>query len=335
MGHSISIVLAVPEIDYEYGGTTVVLDRKTLKSSGVWYWIKKLFVLRRYLENGEFDLIIEGRFRSSWFREMIRELVVYRKQQLLYLVHSYKIKNYIFSSRHLVNLIYRNSSVFVAVSEGIKNRIESQFEQLKVFRIYNTFVLPEFVSDEKKIKKVLPENYILFYGRIVDEVKNISFLLNGYEKSILREKGVKLIILGSGPDKGLIQAKVDELKLNSFVIFEDYIKNPFWVVQKALFSVLTSNYEGFPMVLVESLTLGTPVVAVDCKSGPSEVIETGYNGILSPLHNEEKFVTALNKMMLDKDFYHVCKKNAQESVAKFNESTYRVAWGNLLKKITV
>jgi glycosyltransferase involved in cell wall biosynthesis len=44
--------------------------------------------------------------------------------------------------------------------------------------------------------------------------------------------------------------------------------NPFDIVQNARFTVLTSHYEGFPMSIVESLALGTPVVAVDCNSGP-------------------------------------------------------------------
>jgi glycosyltransferase involved in cell wall biosynthesis len=48
--------------------------------------------------------------------------------------------------------------------------------------------------------------------------------------------------------------------------------NPFDIVQNARFTVLTSHYEGFPMSMVESLALGTPVVTVDCNSGPREIV---------------------------------------------------------------
>jgi glycosyltransferase involved in cell wall biosynthesis len=61
--------------------------------------------------------------------------------------------------------------------------------------------------------------------------------------------------------------------------------NPFDIVQNARFTVLTSHYEGFPMSMVESLALGTPVVAVDCNSGPREIVIDEYNGLLVENYN--------------------------------------------------
>jgi glycosyltransferase involved in cell wall biosynthesis len=56
-------------------------------------------------------------------------------------------------------------------------------------------------------------------------------------------------------------------------------------VQNARFTVLTSHYEGFPMSMVESLALGTPVVTVDCNSGPREIVIDEYNGLLVENYN--------------------------------------------------
>jgi glycosyltransferase involved in cell wall biosynthesis len=55
-------------------------------------------------------------------------------------------------------------------------------------------------------------------------------------------------------------------------------------VQNARFTVLTSHYEGFPMSMVESLALGTPVF-VDCNSGPREIVIDEYNGLLVENYN--------------------------------------------------
>ncbi len=60
----------------------------------------------------------------------------------------------------------------------------------------------------------------------------------------------------------------------------DYQPEPFPFVKQALFTVLSSNYEGFPMSIIESLACGTPLVSVDCPSGPSEIIEHNVNGLL-------------------------------------------------------
>jgi glycosyltransferase involved in cell wall biosynthesis len=66
--------------------------------------------------------------------------------------------------------------------------------------------------------------------------------------------------MGDGPDLNKIQ---DSIKgLDGYVTILPFNSNPFDIVQNARFTVLTSHYEGFPMSMVESLALGTPVVAV-------------------------------------------------------------------------
>jgi glycosyltransferase involved in cell wall biosynthesis len=69
--------------------------------------------------------------------------------------------------------------------------------------------------------------------------------------------------------------------------------NPFDIVQNARFTVLTSHYEGFPMSIVESQALGTPVVAVDCNSGPREIVIDEYNGLLVENYNAINLAAAL------------------------------------------
>jgi glycosyltransferase involved in cell wall biosynthesis len=73
--------------------------------------------------------------------------------------------------------------------------------------------------------------------------------------------------------------------------------NPFDIVQNARFTVLTSHYEGFPMSIVESLALGTPVVAVDCNSGPREIVIDEYNGLLVENYNVKNLAAAFNRMI--------------------------------------
>src|SRR5690606_1297415 len=98
---------------------------------------------------------------------------------------------------------------------------------------------------------------------------------------------------GDGPDKNLIRSKISELKLDDDVKVIPYQSNPFHYVSQAEFTLLTSRYEGFPMSVVESLAVGTPVIAVDCKSGPSEIIVDKVNGLLVPNHNVEALAEAI------------------------------------------
>ena len=80
------------------------------------------------------------------------------------------------------------------------------------------------------------------------------------------------------------------------------------------------------MVLVESLALGTPVVSVDCHSGPREIIQHQSNGLLVENENQEEFTMALNSMIEEPDLYAKMKKNAQASVAHLSMDIIAKDW---------
>lgn len=76
---------------------------------------------------------------------------------------------------------------------------------------------------------------------------------------------------------------------------------------KASVVLLTSLYEGFPNVLVESLTLGTPVVAFDCPNGPNEIINSN-NGLLVNYKDVNDGVEKLNKALSQEwDYVEIAK----------------------------
>jgi glycosyltransferase involved in cell wall biosynthesis len=77
--------------------------------------------------------------------------------------------------------------------------------------------------------------------------------------------GFQLFLMGDGPDLNKIQDSIKGFQLDGYVTILPFNAD---IVQNARFTVLTSHYEGFPMSMVESLALGTPVVTVDCNSGP-------------------------------------------------------------------
>ena len=177
------------------------------------------------------------------------------------------------------------------------------------------------------------EDYIVYCGRIIDKVKNLKLLLDAYNISILKGNNIKLLILGDGEDLGLIKLYVKELGLDSNIIFKEFSENPFPYFKNARFTVLTSRSEGFAMVLAESLSVGTPVISVNCDAGPKEIIKHEFNGLLTENFNSSALANAFNNFVENKELYEKCKLNAERSVNKFSIDTISKDWEKLLNKI--
>ena len=102
---------------------------------------------------------------------------------------------------------------------------------------------------------------------------------------------------------------------------------------KAKFYVMSSKNEGFPNVLLESLSLGVPVVSYDCDSGPSEIIINEYNGLLIENQSIEALASGMNRFLNDEKLYIFCKNNAKQSVEKFHMDNIGSKWVELLNLI--
>lgn len=335
-GHEVHTVILTNEIDYPYAGMLFNLGETKDENDSMIGRFLRFKKLRAYLKDQGFDVIIDHRPKNNYARELFYDQYLYRKIKRIYMVHSSLRWNYFTHKPFKMAKIYNKNLVNVAVSSYIKEEIMHQYGIRKARVIHNAIDLQE-VPSSKNTADLPPDledkTYLLWYGRVVDTIKNISFLLNAFDRSEVWKKNIRLVIMGDGKDKASLMQLASELASADYIVFLPFHSDPFPLISNARAVTLTSNYEGFPMVLVESLSLGTPVVSLDIVSGPSEIIAHRKNGLLIAGKNVESFAEGLREICFDQELYAVCKKNAKPSAKDFSTAVIARKWDQLLREL--
>lgn len=325
-GFEVHSIIVNNTVDYSYTGTLFNLEMESSNSFSLFRKFKKGKILRNYLTENNIEIVIDSRSRNVLLRELITKFI-YHDLKTYYIVHSYNFKNYFPASKFWSRILYKNAEALICVSKVIEEKVKQLYKFDNTVTIYNPF----FIADEE-LKKELSETkkVILFFGRFDEKVKNFTLMLEAFLQSKIYEKDYRLHLMGTGNDLGFIQQKIASLNLNDFVEILPFKQNPFDEVREAKFTILTSNYEGFPLSIVESLALGTPVISVDCNSGPREIIQNEFNGLLVENHNPKAFAEAMNRFAEEDKLYDFCKKNAAESVQHLSLKNSTEQWKKLL-----
>lgn len=318
------------KIEYDFSGELMHLSEYDFNSTGLISRFKRFTILKKYLKEQNFDFIIDFRVKHFFFQEFIIHNYLY--QNHIQTIHSNKLDSYLPKNRFLANLLYKKCKHLVTVSNGIEKKIKAEFDFGNSTLIYNPIDL-ENIRLAKAESINFHDDYIVAAGSMNKNIKQFDHLIECYSKSNLPARNIKLIILGDGKLKQNWIDLADRIGQKDNIIFKGNVENPFAYYSKALFTVLTSKYEGLPMVLIESLACNTPVIAYDCKTGPSEIINHLQNGLLVENQNKEAMITAMNSFFEDKNLYLHCKNNSIESIAKFKVENIGNQWLKLFKKI--
>ena len=223
-------------------------------------------------------------------------------------------------------IVVRHASTVTTVTENL-----AQAMQNHGLRNPNYIVLPNVVDtnlfDIKPHDNKTPR--IIHISCFEDKSKNISGLLQSFR--ILKDKYIdyEAILIGDGMDFETMKRQAESLQLNDKVHFAGLLqgKDLVDVLASGDFLVLSSNYENMPVVIIEALACGLPIVSTNV-GGISEIVNDG-NGLLVPPQDPERLADAMQTMLQTYQNYDanvlrdsIIKKFSNESVGKLLNSIY-------------
>ena len=209
--------------------------------------------------------------------------------------------------------LFPRAKKVVAVSQDGMHIFQRHLALNNLGYLYNPVNLYRIRELAKERPSVTIEGqYMVAAGRLNPE-KNFIGLLDAYAQSQARQT-FKLLILGEGPERATLEQHIQQLGLAEQVLLPGFMRNPYPYINHAHCLVQSSLHEGFPVILIEALGLGRPVIATDCETGPREIIVQGENGLLVPTNDAAALAEALDRVCLDADVHAHFQQNAALSV---------------------
>lgn len=194
-------------------------------------------------------------------------------------------------------------------------------------------ILPNPLSSElinnKKIN-TRKENIVLNVGRL-DKNKSQDLLIRAF--SNIKNDGWRLIFVGEGEEKQNYINLTKSLGLESQVLFVGNSKSVYDYYNSSKIFAFTSQSEGFPNVLIEAMFFELPCISTNCPSGPSDIINDGYNGFLIPVNDQNSLEHKLKLLMSSEDLRKNIGENAFESVKEYGTKNSVDKWDNIIQKL--
>ncbi|MEW7009332.1 glycosyltransferase [Lentilitoribacter sp. EG35] len=221
-------------------------------------------------------------------------------KNIFFIIHNTLSKEYADKPRQLQQALnfYRQKSC-ISVSKGVGTDLKKLLKNEVTNRVIYNPVDPLTISnlaDNENAKTDQLGEYIINVGGF-KSAKRHDRLLEAFSKS---SSNAKLVLLGKGKLLEETQELAKKLKISDRVIFMGFQSNAYPFIKAAKALVVSSDFEGLGMTILEALALGVPVISTDCPSGPSEILPQRN---LSPVNDVDLLSRNITDVLKNADKY--------------------------------
>ncbi|HEB9311430.1 TPA: glycosyltransferase family 4 protein [Campylobacter coli] len=201
-------------------------------------------------------------------------------------------------------------------------------------RHQNIHIIPNFLPCIPFKQTDCKQKNILSIGRFTQEdIKGFSRLIEIWKiiQNNPKYKEWTLTIIGEGEGKEKIQTKIQNNNLEKSIQIKPFTQKVDEEYLNASIYLMCSYSEGFPMVLLEALSFGLPLIAFDIKTGPSDIIDNEKNGYLIPDNNISSFAQKTQSLIENENLrVQMGEKSKQKAINDFSEKVILSKWNKIL-----
>lgn len=194
----------------------------------------------------------------------------------------------------------------------------------------NYYVIPHSIKISE-ISEMKEDKKVVLISRLHEE-KRLDHAIKAFKQVVKVMPDAKLYIYGDGEARIKLQNLINNLNLQENIKLMGYTNNVNPILQSATCSLLTPQYEGFALVIQESIANGTPVIAYDINYGPSDMIDDGVNGFLVKNGDIDALATSLihylNKTPSEHQQFSAA---ALAKAQQFSNENFAKSWMHLLE----
>ncbi len=237
-----------------------------------------------------------------------------------------------------IKLIHEIFKRYQSRNNFFDNLVILSFCELELWKKHhkNVSVIPNFIPNISKKKSNSSQKNILSIGRITLEDQKGFLRLIDIWKMVQKKEVYKdwtLTIVGEGELKKTIEQKIKAYKLENSIILKPFTKEIEKEYLKASIYVMTSYFESFGMVLIESANYNIPSISFNIHSGPKEIIENEKSGFLIEDGNLQEFADKICLLMNNESLRKQMGENAKKKIKHtFSKEVIMHQWSKIFQK---
>jgi 1,2-diacylglycerol 3-alpha-glucosyltransferase len=203
---------------------------------------------------------------------------------------------------------------------------------IEMDKFYKENIKEEKLNKIKEKLKITKDDFIILYiGRLGQE-KNIDFLIDNQKYLTEKNKNIKLIIVGNGPDYDKYQEKINKLNLEKNIILTGKVPyneiNYYYNIGNVFVTASTTETQG--LTVIEAMSASLPVVCINDESFQNTVVN-GLNGYL--FNNKDEYIKYIEKLIKDKKLYEKMARQAKITTEQYSSKYYAERVLDVYKKV--